>query len=70
MRSDALGKNAERAFNFSDFFGISFKNQSDLVLGICRRLMVFVGICKLFEVVLKVFVGANFRIKRAHLTQK
>ena len=30
--------------------------------------MVFVGVLKFFEVALKVFVGANFRIKRAHRT--
>jgi hypothetical protein len=46
-----------------------FINQSDLVFGICRRLMIFVVVLKLFEGVLKVFLGANFRIKRAHRTQ-
>ena len=46
------------------------KKQSDLVFGICRRLMVFVVVLKFFEGVLKVFVAANFRIKRAHRTQK
>ena len=32
--------------------------------------MIFVVVLKLFEGVLKVFVGADFRIKRAHRTQK
>ena len=44
--------------------------QSDLDSGICSRLMVFVVVLQLFEGVLKVFVGANFRIKRAQRTQK
>ena len=61
-----------RRLNISIFLHIAenVKKQSDLVFGICRRLMVFVVVLKLFEGVLKVFVGANFRIKRAHRTQK
>jgi hypothetical protein len=47
-----------------------YKKQSDLVFGICRRLMVFVVVLKFFEGALKVFVGANFRIKGAHRTHK
>jgi len=47
-----------------------FKKQSDLVFGICRGLMVLVVLFKVFEGVLKAFVGAKFHIKRAHRTQK
>ena len=44
----------------SSGFAKFIKNPFDLVFGICRRLTVFEVVLKGFEVVLKIFLGANF----------